>query len=48
MVLHKEDLASWKPLLAEWVTNKVGDDWITDLPKSKALKYTQMIRRLIG
>ena len=32
-ITQRRFLLHGNPLLAEWVTNKVGDDWITDLPK---------------
>ena len=39
MVLHKEDsLLHGNPLLADWVTDKIGDGWITDLSQIKKLE----------
>ena len=33
------------PLLAEWVTEHVGADWITDLPKIKSLLFMRMMKK---
>lgn len=37
-ITQRRFLLHGNPLLAEWVTGKVGDDWITDLSKIKALE----------
>jgi len=37
-ITQRRFLLHGNPLLAEWVTNKVGDDWITDLPKIKGIE----------
>ncbi|MCR5637534.1 MAG: glycogen/starch/alpha-glucan phosphorylase [Lachnospiraceae bacterium] len=37
-ITQRRFLLHGDPLLAEWVTGKVGDDWITDLSKIKALE----------
>ena len=38
-ITQRRFLAHGNPLLAEWVTTKIGtDSWITDLPKIKALE----------
>ena len=38
-ITQRRFLAHGNPLLAEWVTKKIGtDSWITDLPKIKALE----------
>ncbi len=37
-ITQRRFLRHGNPLLAEWVTSKVGDDWITDLPKIKELE----------
>ena len=34
-ITQRRFLLHGNPLLAEWVTNKVGDDWITDLSKNQ-------------
>ena len=36
-ITQRRFLLHGNPLLAEWVTGKVGDGWITDLPKIKGL-----------
>ena len=39
-ITQRRFLAHGNPLLAEWVTKKVGKDWITDLPQlEKLTKY---------
>ena len=37
-ITQRRFLLHGNPLLADWVTEHVGDDWITDLPKIKGLK----------
>ena len=37
-ITQRRFLLHGNPLLADWVTKKVGDGWITDLPKIAALK----------
>ena len=37
-ITQRRFLLHGNPLLASWVTAKVGDEWITDLPKIAALK----------
>ena len=37
-ITQRRFLLHGNPLLADWVTNKVGADWITDLPKINKLK----------
>ena len=37
-ITQRRFLLHANPLLADWVTNKVGDDWITDLPKIKGIE----------
>jgi len=37
-ITQRRFLLHGNPLLADWVTQKVGDGWITDLPKIAALK----------
>ena len=37
-ITQRRFLLHGNPLLAEWVTGKVGDDWITDLPKIQGLE----------
>lgn len=37
-ITQRRFLLHGNPLLAEWVTNKIGDDWITDLPHMKELE----------
>ncbi len=37
-VTQRRFLAHGNPLLAEWVTKKVGKDWVTDLSKTEKLK----------
>ena len=37
-ITQRRFLLHGNPLLAEWVTNKIGDDWITDLPQISKLK----------
>ena len=37
-ITQRRFLLHGNPLLAQWVTNKVGDDWITDLPKIKGIE----------
>ncbi len=37
-ITQRRFLLHGNPLLASWVTEKVGDEWITDLPKIGALK----------
>ena len=37
-ITQRRFLLHGDPLLASWVTDKVGDDWITDLPKINKLK----------
>jgi len=36
-ITQRRFLLHGNPLLAHWVTEKIGDGWITDLPKIKAL-----------
>ena len=37
-ITQRRFLLHGNPLLAEWVTGKVGDDWITDLPKIQGIE----------
>ena len=37
-ITQRRFLLHGNPLLAEWVTSKVGPEWVTDLPKIGALK----------
>ena len=37
-ITQRRFLLHGNPLLADWVTNKIGDDWITDLPQINKLK----------
>ena len=37
-ITQRRFLLHGNPLLADWVTSRVGDDWITDLPKLSKLK----------
>ena len=37
-ITQRRFLLHGNPLLAEWVTSRVGDDWITNLPKINKLK----------
>jgi len=37
-ITQRRFLLHANPLLADWVTEHVGDEWITDLPKIKGLK----------
>ncbi len=37
-ITQRRFLLHGNPLLADWVTEHVGDEWITDLPKIKGLK----------
>ena len=37
-ITQRRFLLHANPLLSEWVTGKVGDDWITDLPKIKGIE----------
>ena len=37
-ITQRRFLLHGNPLLAEWVTKKIGDDWITDLPQISKLK----------
>ena len=37
-ITQRRFLLHGNPLLADWVTEHVGDDWITDLPQLKGLK----------
>ncbi len=37
-ITQRRFLAHGNPLLADWVTNYVGDEWITDLPRLSKLK----------
>lgn len=37
-ITQRRFLLHGNPLLAKWVTNHVGDEWITDLPKIKELE----------
>ena len=37
-ITQRRFLLHGNPLLANWVTNKIGDDWITDLSHMKELK----------
>ena len=37
-ITQRRFLLHGNPLLADWVTNKVGDEWITDLSRIEALK----------
>ena len=37
-ITQRRFLLHGNPLLAKWVTDHVGDEWITDLPKIKELK----------
>ena len=37
-ITQRRFLLHGNPLLAEWVTNKVGDEWITNLPKIKGIE----------
>ena len=37
-ITQRRFLLHGNPLLADWVTNKIGDDWITDLPQISKLK----------
>ncbi len=37
-ITQRRFLLHGNPLLANWVSDKVGDEWITDLPKISALK----------
>lgn len=37
-ITQRRFLLHGNPLLAEWVTSRVGSDWITDLPKISRLK----------
>ncbi len=37
-ITQRRFLLHGNPLLAGWVTNKIGDDWITDLPHLKKLE----------
>ncbi|MGI6107009.1 MAG: glycogen/starch/alpha-glucan phosphorylase [Lachnospiraceae bacterium] len=38
-ITQRRFLLHANPLLASWVTDKIGDEWITDLPKIAQLKY---------
>ncbi|MDR0948023.1 MAG: glycogen/starch/alpha-glucan phosphorylase [Lachnospiraceae bacterium] len=38
-ITQRRFLAHGNPLLAAWVTNRVGSDWITDLPKIAPLRF---------
>lgn len=37
-ITQRRFLLHGNPLLADWVTSKIGDEWITDLPKISELK----------
>ena len=37
-ITQRRFLLHGNPLLADWVTKKIGDDWITDLPQISKLK----------
>ena len=37
-ITQRRFLLHGNPLLAKWVTNHIGDEWITDLPQMKKLK----------
>ena len=37
-ITQRRFLLHGNPLLADWVTKKIGDDWITDLPQMSKLK----------
>ena len=37
-ITQRRFLLHGNPLLAEWVTGQVGDDWITDLPKIQGIE----------
>ena len=37
-ITQRRFLLHGNPFLAEWVTGKVGDDWITDLPKIQGIE----------
>lgn len=37
-ITQRRFLLHGNPLLADWVSNKIGDDWITDLPHLKKLE----------
>ncbi len=37
-ITQRRFLLHANPLLADWVTSKIGDEWITDLPRISALK----------
>ncbi len=37
-ITQRRFLLHANPLLADWVTNKIGDEWITDLSKMKGLE----------
>ena len=37
-ITQRRFLMHGNPLLADWVSNKIGDDWITDLPHLKKLE----------
>ena len=37
-ITQRRFLLHGNPLLADWVTSKIGDDWITDLSKMKGLE----------
>ena len=37
-ITQRRFLLHGNPLLADWVTNKIGDEWITDLPHLKKLE----------
>ncbi len=45
-ITQRRFLLHANPLLANWVTDKIGDAWITNLSqKSQSLSCLQMIRR---
>jgi len=37
-ITQRRFLLHGNPLLADWITDKIGDEWITDLPKLSKLK----------
>ena len=44
-ITQRRFLLHGNPLLAKWVTEHVGDEWITDLPKIKELESMWMMRK---
>ena len=44
-ITQRRFLLHANPLLADWITEHIGPDWITDLPQLKNLQFTQMMKK---